>query len=103
MDSFCAGPAIIVADHQLPLGSRSSPAREAALIAVNKIRVRYLAEQGNSAARAVDRVLSQHEKFFATILLSQNAFTIFATAIGYGVGRRDAQSLRVRGVDLLRR
>ena len=55
---------------------------EAALIAVNKIRVRYLAEQGNSAARAVDRVLSQHEKFFATILLSQNAFTIFATAIG---------------------
>ena len=55
---------------------------EAALISVNKIRVRYLAEQGNSAARAVDRVLSQHEKFFATILLSQNAFTIFATAIG---------------------
>jgi putative hemolysin len=55
---------------------------EAALISVNKIRVRYLAEQGNSAARAVDRVLSQHEKFFATILLSQNAFTIFATAVG---------------------
>lgn len=55
---------------------------EAALIAVNRIRVRFLVEQGNAAARAVDRVLSQHEKFFATILLSQNAFTIFATAIG---------------------
>ena len=55
---------------------------ESALIAVNKIRIRFLSEQGNSAARAVDRVLSQHEKFFATILLSQNAFTIFATAIG---------------------
>jgi putative hemolysin len=55
---------------------------EAALIAVNKIRIRFLSEQGNSAARAVDRVLGQHEKFFATILLSQNAFTIFATAIG---------------------
>ena len=55
---------------------------ESALIAVNKIRVRFLVEQGNAAARAVDRVLSQHEKFFATILLSQNAFTIFATAIG---------------------
>ena len=58
---------------------------ESALIAVNKIRVRFLVEQGNTAARAVDRVLSQHEKFFATILLSQNAFTIFATAIGTAV------------------
>ncbi len=55
---------------------------EAALIAVNKIRIRFLSEQGHTAARVVDRVLGQHEKFFATILLSQNAFTIFATAIG---------------------
>ena len=58
---------------------------ESALIAVNKIRVRFLVEQGSAAARAVDRVLSQHEKFFATILLSQNAFTIFATAIGTAI------------------
>ena len=58
---------------------------ESALIAVNKIRIRFLVEQGNAAARAADRVLSQHEKFFATILLSQNAFTIFATAIGTAV------------------
>ena len=55
---------------------------ESALIAVNKIRIRFLVEQGSAAARAVDRVLAQHEKFFATILLSQNAFTIFATALG---------------------
>ena len=55
---------------------------EAALVAVNKIRIQYLAGQGNAAARAVNQVLSQHEKFFATILLSQNAFTIFATALG---------------------
>lgn len=55
---------------------------ESALIAVNKIRVRYLAESGNAAGQAIDRILSQHEKFFATILLSQNAFTIFATALG---------------------
>ena len=55
---------------------------EAALVAVNKIRIQFLDEQGNAAARIVNRVLSQHEKFFATILLSQNAFTIFATAIG---------------------
>lgn len=55
---------------------------EAALVSVNKVRIQYLAGQGNAAARTVNHVLSQHEKFFATILLSQNAFTIFATALG---------------------
>ena len=64
------------------LGVAFFTSAESALIAVNKIRVRFLVEQGNSAAKVVDRVLSQHEKFFATILLSQNAFTIFATAVG---------------------
>ncbi len=64
---------------------------ESALIAVNRIRIRFLTEQGNAAARAVDRVLSQHEKFFATILLSQNAFTIFATAIGTAVAAEALQ------------
>ena len=64
------------------LGVAFFTSAESALISVNKIRIRYLAEQGSAAARAVDRALSQHEKFFATILLSQNAFTIFATAVG---------------------
>ena len=64
------------------LGVMFFTSAEAALVAVNKIRIQYLAGQGNAAARAVNHVLSQHEKFFATILLSQNAFTIFATALG---------------------
>lgn len=64
------------------LGVAFFTSAEAALIAVNKIRIQFLVEQGHAAARAVDGVLSQHEKFFATILLSQNAFTIFATAMG---------------------
>ena len=67
------------------LGVMFFTSAEAALVAVNKIRIQYLAGQGNSAARAVNHVLSQHEKFFATILLSQNAFTIFATALGTAV------------------
>ena len=64
------------------LGVMFFTSAEAALVGVNKIRIQYLAGQGNAAARAVNHVLSQHEKFFATILLSQNAFTIFATALG---------------------
>jgi len=55
---------------------------EASLISVNKMRIRHLAEQGNKAARAVDRVIGQHEKFFATILLTENAFIIFASSLG---------------------
>ncbi len=55
---------------------------EASLISVNKFRIRYLAEQGNRAAQAVNRVLSRHEKFFATILLTENAFIIFSSSVG---------------------
>ena len=64
------------------LGVAFFTSAEAALVAVNKIRIQYLDGEGNAAAGVVNRVLDQHEKFFATILLSQNAFTIFATAIG---------------------
>ena len=64
------------------LGVAFFTSAESALISVNKIRIRFLVEQGSAGARAVDGVLSQHEKFFATILLGQNAFTIFATAVG---------------------
>ncbi len=55
---------------------------EASLISVNKFRIRYLAEQGNRSAHAINRVLEQHEKFFATILLTENALIIFASSMG---------------------
>ena len=55
---------------------------EASLISVNKIRIRNLAEQGNAGAQAVQKVLHNHEKFFATILLTENAFIIFASSVG---------------------
>ena len=55
---------------------------EASLISVNRVRISYLAEQGNRAARTVNQVLQRHEKFFATILLTENAFIIFATSVG---------------------
>ena len=58
---------------------------EASLISVNKLRIRYLAEQGNRSAQVVTRVLEHHEKFFATILLTENAFIIFASSLGTAV------------------
>ena len=55
---------------------------EASLISVNKFRIRHLVEGGNAAAGAVLRVVERHEKFFATILLTENAFIILATSVG---------------------
>lgn len=58
---------------------------EASLISVNKFRVRHLAEQNNKAAQSVMRVAGKHEKFFATILLTENAFIIMASSVGTAV------------------
>ncbi|HLF04718.1 MAG TPA: hemolysin family protein [Dehalococcoidia bacterium] len=55
---------------------------EAGLISVNRVRMRYLAEQGSRAARAVNRVLDQPEKLFATISVTVNALIIFAASVG---------------------
>ena len=65
---------------------------EASLISVNKLRIRYLAEQGNRSAQVVTRVLEHHEKFFATILLTENAFIIFASSLGTAVAITLVQS-----------
>ena len=57
---------------------------EASLISVNKVRMRHLDEQGNRAARAVMRIVGvdEQERFFATILLTENAFIILASSVG---------------------
>jgi len=54
---------------------------EASLISVNKFRIRHLAEQGDKRAQAVNRVVREHEKFFATILFTENAFIILTTSV----------------------
>ncbi len=55
---------------------------EASLISVNKIRIRSLAEQGDSGAQAAKHLWENHDKLFATILLTENAFIIFASSVG---------------------
>lgn len=58
---------------------------EASLMSVNKVRMQYLAEQGSRGARAALRVLENREKFFAAILLTENAFIIFASSVGTAI------------------
>lgn len=58
---------------------------EASLLYVSKIRIRYLAEKGSQAAQAVQRILSKHDKLFATILFTENMFIIFASSVGTAI------------------
>ena len=55
---------------------------ESSFIAVNKIRIRSLMEKGDSRAKAVQKLLDEHDKLFSAVILSGNLFTILATSIG---------------------
>lgn len=55
---------------------------EASLISVRKTRIRSLAEKGNRAAEAAKNLWENHDKLFATILLTENAVIIFASSVG---------------------
>lgn len=55
---------------------------EASLLSVNKIRIRNLAEQGVKKAQQVLKLVEKHDKLFATILTTENAFIILASSLG---------------------
>ncbi|GBD99733.1 magnesium and cobalt efflux protein CorC [bacterium BMS3Abin07] len=58
---------------------------EAALISVNKLRIKHLAEKGNKSAKTVQNILKKHERLFGTILLTENFFIIAATSLGTAI------------------
>ena len=55
---------------------------EIAVIAMNRLRVRHLAEQGSAAAKAIGRLQSRQERFFAFIVLLQNLSVVVAASMG---------------------
>jgi putative hemolysin len=55
---------------------------EAVILASERIRTRHLAEQGSKGAQALERLRAQEDRFFAVVILGQNAFVIIATALG---------------------
>ena len=67
------------------LGSAFISASEAALISVNKVRMRRLAEEGDPRAEATIRVTEEHERFFGSILLTGNVLNIMVTAVATSV------------------
>jgi CBS domain containing-hemolysin-like protein len=55
---------------------------EIAIVAVSRIRVRHLAEQGSGAARAIQRLQAKQERFFTFVVLLQNLSVILASTMG---------------------
>jgi putative hemolysin len=55
---------------------------ESSFIAVNKFRIRHLLEKGDPRAKAVQRILDEHDRLFSVVILSGNLFTVLATSIG---------------------
>ena len=55
---------------------------EAAILAINKIRVKHLAKQGNKNAIAIMELIKNPEQLFATILTTENMFIIVGSSIG---------------------
>ena len=54
---------------------------EIAIIAADRIRMRHLAEEGNRAAQAVERLRTNRDAFFASIVLLQNLFATVTAAM----------------------
>ena len=55
---------------------------EIAVVAVNRIRIRHLAEGGSKSAQALERLRSNQDRFFAAIVLLQNLTIVLASSIG---------------------
>ncbi len=61
---------------------------ESSIIAVNKFKLRHLIDTGNKRARALQRILNQHDKLFSAVILSGNLFTVLATSLGTALAIR---------------
>ena len=55
---------------------------EIAVVAVNRLRIRHLAESGSLRARALTALHGEQDRFFAAIVLLQNVFSFAASVSG---------------------
>lgn len=55
---------------------------EIAVVAVNRIRIRHLAQEGSRRAQALERIRQRQDQFFAAIVLLQNLFAVLGSAMG---------------------
>lgn len=64
------------------LGVSFFSSSEASLISVSKITIRNLVDKGSQKAKAIERLISRHDRLFSTILATENMLIILATSLG---------------------
>ena len=74
---------------------------EIAVVGANRIRVHHLAEGGSRAARALERLHREQDRFFAAIVLLQNVLVVLAAAMGTLVGAEVAEAAGVAAATVL--
>jgi Mg2+/Co2+ transporter CorB len=62
--------------------SASLSAAEAAMLAINKVRLRHQLEQGHRRARIVFRLLTRLDRVIGTLLIANNVANVAVSAIG---------------------
>jgi Mg2+/Co2+ transporter CorB len=72
---------IFVALAALLFCSASISAMEAAILSINKVRLRHLSEQGHRGAQLTFRLLSQLDRVIGTLLVANNVVNVAITAI----------------------
>ncbi len=77
---------VITAPLLLSLGallalSASFSAAEAAMLSINKVRLRHLVEQGNRTARLTFDLLTHLDRLIGTLLVANNLVTVAFSAI----------------------
>ncbi|MBI4343891.1 MAG: HlyC/CorC family transporter [Candidatus Omnitrophica bacterium] len=73
---------LVLALAALLAASALCSATEAAILSVNKVRLRHLAEQGHHAAQQTYRLLAHVDQVIGTLLVANNLANIGLTALG---------------------
>jgi CBS domain containing-hemolysin-like protein len=60
-------------------------AAESSFISANRYRLQSLVERGDLRAKALKKLLEEHDRLFSAVIVSGNLFTIFATSVGTAV------------------
>jgi putative hemolysin len=63
------------------LGIAFFSSSESALISLNKLRIRKLAEQGKHSAQRLQRLIQKRDQLVGTILLAENGLIVFASVL----------------------
>ena len=64
------------------LGSAFISATEAAVLGSSRYKIEHRSEEGDKRAKLVIRIFDQYEKFFGTILLVGNLFSVMVASVG---------------------